>query len=134
MAKTHILVIDDEKEIQKLFSSYLTAFDYQISTAGSIKEARHFLLEEHFDLVILDIILQDGNGMEVLETIHMETPHLPVIIVTGLGYNDEVVREAMENGAAGFVAKALRMDQLLMEIRRVLKYQHPGSSAVRQLN
>ena len=59
--------------------------------------------------------------MEVLTSLKSAHPNLPVIIMTGIGFEEELLREAKERGASGYVSMTLPLNQLLMEVHRVLR-------------
>jgi DNA-binding NtrC family response regulator len=71
----------------------------------------------------MDIVLPDADGMEVLSAVKQNHPNLPVVMLTGIGFDEELLQEAKERGAVGYVSKTLPLDQLLMEVRRVLNYK-----------
>jgi DNA-binding NarL/FixJ family response regulator len=73
--------------------------------------------------MILDIALPDADGLELLEKVKTSHPNLPVIMLTGMGFDEDLVSEALAKKASGYVSKTLPLDQLLMEIRRAL---NPG--------
>ena len=74
------------------------------------------------NLVILDVPLGDSDGLEILQTLKNAHPNLPVIIMTGIGFDEELLQEAIKKGASGYVSKTLPLDQLLMEVHRTLKF------------
>lgn len=117
-----ILVVDDEAPICELFSIYLRKHGYEVSTSTTATEAMALLESESFDLVTLDIELSDADGLELLAQIKQMNPKLPVIMVTGLGYDEELFQKAARNKASGYVSKTLPVSQLLMEIRRALAH------------
>lgn len=125
--KTKILVVDDEDSIRELLSSYLGKYGYEVLTAGTAAEARQRVDQEAPQLVILDVVLPDADGMEVLSAIRAAHPDVPVMILTGIGFDEELLQQAQARGAAGYVSKALPLDQLLMEVRRILNNQVPRS-------
>jgi DNA-binding NtrC family response regulator len=84
-------------------------------------DARRLVDEVPLNLVILDIALADADGLELLESIKQAHPQLPVIMLTGMGYDDELLQEALQKGASGYISKTLSLDQLLMEVHRTLK-------------
>ena len=119
--KQHILVIDDEAAVCKLLSNYFTLHDYEITMCGTVKEGQRLIQELTFTLVVLDIALPDGDGLKLLGWIKDAQPNLPVILMTGMGWDPELMEEAMRKKASAYVVKTLPLSQLLMEIRRVLK-------------
>jgi DNA-binding NtrC family response regulator len=124
--KEHILVVDDEAPIRDLLSSYFSKHDYQVSTAASAGEALRMVEDRAVQLVILDVLLADTDGLETLARIKKTRPKLPVIIMTGIGFDEELLQEAVQKGASGYVSKTLPLDQLLMEAHRALNYKQPA--------
>lgn len=119
----HILVVDDEAPIRDLLSSYLRKHGYEVTTAGAADEALRHVEEKRVQAVILDVLLADTDGLEVLVKIKETHPRLPVIIMTGIGFDEELLQEAVQKGASGYVSKTLPLDQLLMEVHRTLDYK-----------
>jgi len=118
----HILVVDDEASIRDLLAEFFRKRGYKVSTASNPKEALSLTDSVPLNLVILDVLLDDKDGMEVLEDIKEKHPNLPVIIMTGIGYDEELLKEARDKGAAGYLSKTLPLDQLLMEVHRILNH------------
>lgn len=116
----HILVVDDEAPIRDLLTRFFQKRGYQVTTAASVEEATRMAAAAKFNLIILDILLSDGDGLDLLGNFKLSHPDVPVIIMTGIGFDEELFREAQDKGAAGFVAKTLPLDQLLMEVHRSL--------------
>ena len=119
--RPHLLVVDDELAVRELMRAFLERRGYQVATAATESEALHLAGEIDFDLVILDVALADADGLELLVDFKLRYPDLPVIMLTGMGYDDELQQEALDKGAAAYVAKTLPLDQVLMEVHRVLR-------------
>jgi len=119
--KLHILVVDDEEPIRELLATYFTKRGYQVSTCPNAAETLKAVDELHLDLVILDLALSDDDGLDILERIKKTNAGLPVIILTGMGFDEEILQESKRRGADGYVSKTLPLEQLYMEVRRVLK-------------
>jgi DNA-binding NtrC family response regulator len=117
----HILIVDDEESICDLLSEYFQKRGYTVTTADNAEKAKKLSDEIPINLVILDVLLPDGDGMDLLESIKASHPSLPIIIMTGIGFDEELLREAQEKGASGYVSKTLPVEQLLMEVHRTLK-------------
>jgi DNA-binding NtrC family response regulator len=127
--KQHILVVDDEKPITDLLNSFFKKHGYEVRTAANARDALRFSLEFTFDLIILDIVLPDTESLELLDTFRAEYPEIPVILITGIGFDEELLQEALHKGAAGYISKTLPLEQLLMEVHRVLKKSRRPSQA-----
>jgi DNA-binding response OmpR family regulator len=118
----HLLIVEDEPELRDLFADFFGARGYKVSVAGTLEQSEACLKSEQFDAVLHDIILPDGNGIDAIPHIKLNYPNLPVIILTALGYEEDSLRAAMQNGAAAYISKLMPLDQVLMEIHRVLRF------------
>jgi DNA-binding NtrC family response regulator len=121
--KQHILVVDDEAPILELLSSYFKKHGYDVSTADAAADALRLVDEKSPNVVLLDVLLADSDGLEVLLQIKAAHPKLPVIIMTGIDFDEELLQEAVRKGAAAYVSKTAPLDQLLMEVHRTLTYK-----------
>jgi two-component system, NtrC family, nitrogen regulation response regulator NtrX len=121
--KQHILVVDDEPPIRELLASYFKKHGYDVTTAADAVETMRLADEVPLHLVILDVLLPDTDGLEILEQLKGAHPNLPIIIMTGIGFDEELLQEAIQKGASGYVSKTLPLDQLLMEVHRTLKFK-----------
>jgi len=84
-----ILVVDDEKNILKLYKAELEDEGYTVVTANSGKEAIEMFHREDPDLVTLDIMMPDIDGIQVLRQLKQEKPQVPVIMLTAYDYRDD---------------------------------------------
>jgi len=123
--KQHILVVDDEAPVRNLLTTYFEKRGYRVTAAAGAEEARRCADEVPPSLMILDIDLSDADGLELLAAFRKAYPRLPIIMLTGMGYDDELLQEALQKGASGYVSKTLPLDQLLMEVHRALNHQAP---------
>jgi DNA-binding NtrC family response regulator len=121
--KQHILIVDDEAPIRELLESYFTKHGYEVTTAADAAEAISKADSVPLHLVILDVLLPDSDGLEILEKLKSAHPALPIIIMTGIGFDEELLQEAIQKGASGYISKTLPLDQLLMEVHRTLKFK-----------
>jgi DNA-binding response OmpR family regulator len=119
--KQHLLVVDDEAPIRELLSEYLRKHGYEVSVAATANEAVRLSNESTVHLMILDIGLPDADGLELLEIVKTSHPNLPVIMLTGMGFDDELLQEALAKKASAYLSKTLPLDQLLVQVRRTLK-------------
>lgn len=119
--KQRILVVDDEEIIGETLQSYLQTCGFEVVTKMTAEEIVPILGDSVFHLVILDLALADADGLEVLDVIKHKYPQVPVLILTGMGYDDELMKEAMRLRADGYMSKTVALPQLLSEIRRILR-------------
>jgi two-component system response regulator AtoC len=120
MTKTHhVLIIDDDKTVRNALAGALEQSGYRTTTADGLESARRCLGEAAFDAVLLDIRLRDGDGLEFLESLKVERPHVPIIMATAYGDSDRTIR-AMKAGAFEYVTKPFDFDALLSTVARAV--------------
>lgn len=112
MAK--ILIVDDEENIRRSLKAALERRQHDIVTAASVDEGRRFS-RAGFDLVILDVMLPDGSGIDLLTELLAADPQQPVLIISGQADIDIAV-QAIRAGAYDFLEKPLSLDKLLVLI------------------
>lgn len=118
--KQRILVVDDESQIREMLSMYFTRHGFEAVTAGDSKETLRAVEKSKFDVVVLDIGLAEEDGLKLLERLKREHPELRVIMLTGMGFVEDLLAEATQKGADGYVSKVLPLDELLLAIQRIL--------------
>jgi DNA-binding response OmpR family regulator len=116
-----ILVIDDEAPIRELLTDFFSKHGFRVSTAGLADEASRLANQMLPDLIILDMALADTDGMDLLVTLKAAHARIPIIILTGMGLDDEILREALGKGASGYISKTDPLELLLAEARRLLE-------------
>lgn len=121
--KHKILVVDDEPQIRELLCMYLTQKGFQASSAASSDEALKRVKEKSPDLVVLDIGLAGEDGLQLLVNLKAADPKLRVIMLTGMGFVEDLLQEAQQKGADGYVSKVLPLDELMLAVQRALKVQ-----------
>jgi DNA-binding response OmpR family regulator len=118
-----ILVVDDEAQIRELLGIYLKKQGYEVISAATAEETLKLLEEGPMDLVVLDIGLANEDGLKLLADIKKAHPALRVVMLTGMGFVEDLLEEAHAKGADGYVSKVLPLDELLMAIQRVFPFQ-----------
>lgn len=114
------LIIDDSTFTRRFLEETLTGEGFDtIDTTGTGVEARALLKENRYDCVLLDIILEDANGMELLDEIRERDTETPVIMVSVVDDEDRI-DDAFERGANGFISKPLKEDELRETLSTVL--------------
>ena len=112
-----VLVIDDEPVLQDVLKALLegNGFDYHPATTAA--DGMRVLREEDVDVVLLDLMLPDGNGLELLPHVKAHDPHLPVIMITAYSSIESAI-EAMRQGAFHYVPKPFKNEEVLHLVRR----------------
>jgi two-component system phosphate regulon response regulator PhoB len=117
---SRILVVDDEKDLRSLLEYNLTQAGFTVQTAQDAREALSKLKGAPPDLVILDLLLPDLPGTDVLKAVKREHPKLPVLMLTAKG--EEVDRlVGFELGADDYVVKPFSVRELVLRVRAVLR-------------
>src|SRR5690348_1925121 len=123
---THLLVVDDDAELQDLLRRYFVRQGFEISVAGSGAGMREALARNAVDLVLLDLGLPGEDGFALTRQLR-ETWNGAVIIITGRGESvDRVV--GLELGADDYVTKPFNLRELLARVRSVLRRAMPGDA------
>jgi two-component system sensor histidine kinase/response regulator len=115
-----ILVIDDELGIREGCRRVLEPEGYAVETATTGQEGLRRVQEQPFDLVLLDVVMPDVRGIELLVPIHEQDPDIVCIIITGYATVDLAV-QAIKAGAYDFLSKPFTSDLLLMAVRQGLE-------------
>jgi DNA-binding NtrC family response regulator len=119
MATQQILVVDDDPGFRRLLETILKGEGYEVATASNKQVALHLCERKQYHLVISDLKLPDGDGIEILRWLREHAPEVPVILISGFGTVATAV-EAMKLGAFDFLSKPLQNpDELRLLVRKV---------------
>ena len=115
-----ILVVDDDHEIRTLLGRYLDGQGFRVSVAADRRECEQQLTTGQFDLIVLDVMLPDGSGLDICRALRDSKPHVPVILLTALKEDvDRIV--GLELGADDYLGKPFNPRELTARIRAVLR-------------
>ena len=117
-----ILVVDDEAPVRSMIGATLERQGYEIEQAISGTQAVECLARGPFDLVLTDIVMQDGNGIALLERIHADQPHLPVVMVSAI-HDISVALDSMRRGAYDYLLKPFEREHLVATVQRALDHR-----------
>ena len=115
----HILVADDERSIRLTLETGLTLNGFRVTCARTGREAVEAARVLHFDAVISDVLMPDGDGLEVVRQMRTVSPGVPIILITAQGSVELAVR-AVSEGASDFIAKPFEISSLAALVRRHL--------------
>ena len=118
LVKPVILIVDDEESVRESFRLALQD-EYHLAFAEDAKATLRILKSQTFDLCLLDIMLPDGSGLDLLKQIKRRDETIDVIMVTALTGVDTAL-EAMKSGAYDYITKPYKIDELYELIKRVL--------------
>ncbi len=131
MSKQSVLIIDDEPDIRELLEITLLRMGLETYSASTVQEALTRLKENKPDLCLTDMKLPDGTGIDIVNYIHHNLPHIPVAVITAFGSMETAV-EALKAGAYDFVSKPVDLHKLRELIETALKLSEKKSAAQSQ--
>jgi DNA-binding NtrC family response regulator len=111
MNRNKILIVDDEPNVCQFLSEYLNFKGYDTRIVFSGVEALESLGHDTYDIILLDLIMPEMDGLETLEKINLLDIDTPVIIVTGVK-DKKVADDAINLGAVDFISKPIDLDRL----------------------
>ncbi len=128
-----VLIIDDDQDVQRLLKVQLSQGNFALTSAFSGADGINTARENRFDLILLDLMLPDMTGFDVLAVLKSksETAGTPVIMLTSHGEDEHVVR-GLELGAEDYVVKPFSWKVLLSRVRTVLRRGKGGEEEVAQ--
>ena len=119
-AKARILVIDDEEGIRKGCRRALEPHGFMVETAASFQEGLKWINEQLFDLILLDVMLPDGRGINLLGPILERDPDTIAVVITGYA-TVELAVDAIQHGAYNFISKPFTANMLLITVNQGLE-------------
>lgn len=114
--RIRLLLVDDEKAYVDVLSNRLGKRSIEVTKALSGTEGVQALRKQDFDVAVLDLKMEDMNGLEVLRIFKKMVPQMPVIMLTGHG-SEQAAREGMELGAFDYLMKPCDFDELMGKIK-----------------
>ena len=119
-ASQRILVTDDDPEIRKLLARYIESQGYTVSLAASCHELHERLATHQVDLIVLDVMLPDGSGLDLCRDLRAQRSSVPIILLTALKEDvDRII--GLEIGADDYLGKPFNPRELIARIKAVLR-------------
>jgi len=118
--KIKIMLIDDDIELTKELSTFLTKLKYEIKVTHNLAESFETIKHYQPEIVLLDLKLPDGSGIQLLEAIKTNTPETTVLILSAYGTIDTAV-EAIKKGAESFLTKPVDPDHLTILLDKIIR-------------
>ena len=115
-----ILIVEDDTTYSLMLKTWLKKKEFEVETAGNIKDAQKILNNYNIDLILSDLRLPDHDGISLLDWMNIKKNPIPLIIMTGYAEIQTAV-QAMKLGAKDYVSKPINPDELLKKIREALK-------------
>jgi DNA-binding NtrC family response regulator len=118
--KKHILCIDDEANICSILQAALTLKGYRVSTADSAEAARRIVQSDPPSLIVMDLQLEETDGLDLAVEIRETMPHVPILLLTGLVFDATVVEKLSGSKVSSYLPKTSKLETICSEIGRLL--------------
>jgi two-component system alkaline phosphatase synthesis response regulator PhoP len=118
--KKSILLVEDEENLQEALKLNLEMEGYEITSAYDGAEALKAVQQEYFDLLILDIMLPEIDGITVCETVRLQLPDLPILILSAKNSSADRVL-GLKKGADDYLTKPFNLEELLLRVNKLLE-------------
>ena len=130
MTSPRILIVDDEADLRELLEITLVKMGLDVDSAQNLTVARDHLKNNDYALVLTDMRLPDGLGIELVQEISEQYKNTPVAVITAFGSADNAVA-ALKAGAFDYLSKPVGLEQLRVMVRSALKISETGGSNLR---
>lgn len=128
--KKHILVVDDEQDVRDVLSQALAVKGYRVTSAEAGHEALRLVKSDPPNLVISDLQMEDADGLELIEKIKTTYPDLPVILLTGMIFDADVIRDTISKKVSVYLDKTSSLQRVTHEVQRLLGDLKPEVAAL----
>jgi two-component system response regulator PilR (NtrC family) len=119
MSGSRLLIVDDESSIRDMLAIFFHKRGFEVITASSFAEGTAGAARSNPDLILSDIKMPDGNGLDLLRKVKADNPKIPVIMITAHTSTSDAI-EAMKAGAVDYIAKPFNIEELAMIVDRAL--------------
>jgi len=116
-----ILIVEDEVTLNKMLAEGLKEFGYQSDVVETLKDGEYYLDIRNYDLVLMDWMLPDGDGVDLIETIKSKSPKTVVVVLSARDDKDSEI-EALRMGADDYIRKPFDFDVLVARIEARLRF------------
>ena len=127
MSSPRILIVDDEADLRELLEITLVKMGLDIDSAPTLAVARDYLAKTEYALVLTDMRLPDGLGIELVHEVTAEYKNTPIAVITAFGSADNAV-VALKAGAFDYLSKPVGLEQLRVMVRSALRISQSDSS------
>jgi len=119
-SQARILVVDDERSMQEFLEIFFRSEGFQVVTAGNVESGRLHLEGDEFDVLITDIQMPDGSGLDLLHAVQELSPDTMVIMITAYASTETAIA-AMKQGAYDYVTKPFQVDEIRLVVEKALE-------------
>jgi two-component system response regulator PilR (NtrC family) len=127
MTSPRVLVVDDEADLRELLEITLVRMGLDVDSAETLREARAFLAQNEYGLILTDMRLPDGLGLELVQEVGASGKSTPIAVVTAYGSAENAV-VALKAGAFDYVSKPVVLDDLRVMVQSALRLSAPGAA------
>ncbi len=118
--KYSILLVEDEEHLQEALKLNLELEDYSVTSSYNGADALKAVQQEHFDLMILDVMLPELDGISVCETVRLTNTELPILILSAKNSSADRVL-GLKKGADDYLTKPFNLEELLLRVKKLIK-------------
>lgn len=115
-----ILLVEDEENIRETVKLNLELEDYEVVAAGDGKKALKYTQEQHFDLLILDVMLPEVDGFQICEQVRLTNREVPIIFLTAKDTAQDRIN-GLRKGADDYLVKPFNLEELLLRVERLIQ-------------
>lgn len=115
-----VLVVDDDESARRLLAKVLDRNGYRCVTAGSVAEAKERMTEEQFSLILTDMDMPGGSGLDLMMGVAAEHPDVATVLVSGLD-DPKVATTALDMGAYGYIIKPFEPNEIVVNVASALR-------------
>ncbi|MDM5176704.1 sigma-54 dependent transcriptional regulator [Massilia sp. DJPM01] len=126
MTSPRVLVVDDEADLRELLEITLVRMGLDVDSAETLREARAFLAQNDYGLILTDMRLPDGLGLELVQEVSASNKSTPIAVVTAYGSAENAV-VALKAGAFDYVSKPVVLDDLRVMVQSALRLSAPAT-------
>ncbi|NHZ80019.1 response regulator [Massilia sp. CCM 8695] len=130
MTSPRVLVVDDEADLRELLEITLVRMGLDVDSAETLREARAFLAQNDYGLILTDMRLPDGLGLELVQEVNASNKSTPIAVVTAYGSAENAV-VALKAGAFDYVSKPVVLDDLRVMVQSALRLSAPATHSGR---
>jgi two-component system, OmpR family, response regulator len=120
-----LLVVDDEEFLRDAVATFLSSLGFTVTSAGTGTQALRAARSRHFDLLILDVMLPDLDGFEIVGRLRKDRNQVPVIFLTAKDTREDKVT-GLTTGGDDYITKPFHLDELAARVRTVLRRTRPA--------
>ena len=120
LKKHSILLVEDEENLQEALKLNLELEGYEVTACGDGLEALKILSQEHFDLMVLDVMLPELDGISVCESVRLQQNPIPILILSAKNSSADRVL-GLKMGADDYLTKPFNLEELLLRVEKLIK-------------